>query len=224
MAGSCTTNEVESRTDKVFDSKEVAYYAASITAWFSTKLEYDKSFLTLSTAGLGLLLTLLATNVGQGTGETLTKLYVLAIVAFSITIGCVLVILSQNAKQIELVLNADPENPDSAKHLYLTDLDKFTAISFAVAIFCTAWISVEVVLSSDTGKKMTTDKSNKPTPTKDSFAEMRKLQELNKSFQGMHQIQPGAAAPKQPPASAPKTLSPAPVPANNGVVDTGKKE
>jgi len=33
--------------------KKLAYYSAAATAWFNTRLEHDKSLLTLSPAGIG---------------------------------------------------------------------------------------------------------------------------------------------------------------------------
>lgn len=41
--------------------KDIQFYAASVTAWFNTRLEHDKSLLALSAGGIGLLVTLLTT-------------------------------------------------------------------------------------------------------------------------------------------------------------------
>jgi hypothetical protein len=41
-----------------YDQKEVEYYAAQVNAWLNTKFEHDKSLLTLSAGGLGLLISI----------------------------------------------------------------------------------------------------------------------------------------------------------------------
>jgi hypothetical protein len=43
------------------DPKDLAFYAASVEAWYSTGFERDKSLLTLAGGGIGLLITLLST-------------------------------------------------------------------------------------------------------------------------------------------------------------------
>ena len=48
----------------VRDSKEVAFYGAVVEAWIGTRMEFDKSLLTLSLAGIGVVITLL-TAVGM---------------------------------------------------------------------------------------------------------------------------------------------------------------
>jgi hypothetical protein len=43
--------------------KKVEYYAATVNAWYNSTLEHDKSLLTLSAGGIGILITIL-TAVG----------------------------------------------------------------------------------------------------------------------------------------------------------------
>jgi hypothetical protein len=38
------------------DRKDVEHYASSVDAWYNTRLELDKSLLTLSAGGIGLFL------------------------------------------------------------------------------------------------------------------------------------------------------------------------
>ena len=56
-----------SNEDNINNAKEVAYYTALVDAWINTKMERDKSLLSLATAGIGLLVTLL-TTVGITSG------------------------------------------------------------------------------------------------------------------------------------------------------------
>lgn len=49
------------RLDAVNDAKQVEFYSQGVAAWFNSALEHDKSLLTLSVAGIGVLLALMQT-------------------------------------------------------------------------------------------------------------------------------------------------------------------
>ena len=51
--------------NEIDEQKKIEFYAASVAAWYESSLEHDKSLLTLSAGGIGLLITLL-TTVGLG--------------------------------------------------------------------------------------------------------------------------------------------------------------
>ncbi len=65
-------------SDEIEDQKRVEFYSAGLAAWYATRLEHDKSLLTLSAGGIGLLMTLM-TTVGVSSAESLV-LYVCALV------------------------------------------------------------------------------------------------------------------------------------------------
>ena len=46
------------RLDTLYNEKSVAYYTESVAAWYQTKLERDKSILTISAGAIGLMITL----------------------------------------------------------------------------------------------------------------------------------------------------------------------
>src|ERR1700733_4671800 len=50
--------QVKKKVEEEHQKHELAHYAATVTAWFNTKMEHDKSLLTLSTAAVGVLITL----------------------------------------------------------------------------------------------------------------------------------------------------------------------
>jgi hypothetical protein len=112
--------------------KEVEFYAAGVNAWLNTRLELDKGLLSLSAAGIGLLVTLLPT--GAGRSVELFVLYILALLAFLTCIGSILLVLKHNASHIERVIAGQ-----EAESLLLMLLDKVAAISFFVGtVFSTA--------------------------------------------------------------------------------------
>lgn len=61
--------------------KDVEFYSASVTAWYNSAFEHDKSILTLSSGGIALLVTLL-TTIGARSPESMV-LYALAVIFFS---------------------------------------------------------------------------------------------------------------------------------------------
>ncbi len=89
--------------EEIENQKRVEYYAASVNAWFNTSLEHDKSLLTLSAGGIGLLLTLL-TTVGLSSAEA-QVLYIGAIASFVVALIATLVIFRRNRTHIEEILS-----------------------------------------------------------------------------------------------------------------------
>ena len=113
--------------------KEVAHYSAVLAGWTSTRIEFDKSKLTLSVAGIGLLVTLLTTiGIDNYAGFVL---YVFAIISFLVTITCVLIIFQRNAKHLEKVITED-EKSDSVLRMLdtLSSFSFLTAVLFSMAI------------------------------------------------------------------------------------------
>ncbi|MDA8663964.1 hypothetical protein N9L66_03280 [Porticoccaceae bacterium] len=54
-----TDEEREARVLRELEGKNVAYYSTMLSAWIETKMERDKTLVTLSAAGIGLLVTIL---------------------------------------------------------------------------------------------------------------------------------------------------------------------
>ena len=202
------------------EQKEVGYYGAAVTAWFTTSLEYDKSLLTLSAAGIGLHLTLL-TTVGLRSAEGLV-LYIGAILCFTAALLTVLRVFRLNQKHIEDIVSSRVNGPDP----FLAKLDHLAIISFSAGVVFTAIVAISAAIHSySESEKIMTDKQ-KPTravPTLDSVNGAAKLQptkSVGKSFNGAAALQPSASQPVaqaavvQPQATAPavptQTQSPPP--------------
>ena len=90
------------------DKKEVEFYAANVEAWFNTRIEHDKSLLTLSAGGIGLLITLL-TTVGASSIQILL-LYGFAILFFLVCIISVLIIFKRNSDHLVNVVQGKEES------------------------------------------------------------------------------------------------------------------
>lgn len=80
-------------------NKEVAYYATCLQAWVATRMEYDKTLITLSSAGIGLLISLYST---VGTSHWMNAaLFFLACGLFLGTVTVCLLIFRLNANHLE---------------------------------------------------------------------------------------------------------------------------
>ena len=109
------------------DEKEVEYYAATVNAWYTTKLEKDKHLLSLSSAAIAILVTL-ATTVGATDHKTVL-VYFLAVTSFLVCIICVLSIFDRNSVYLENTIN-EVNQEDSVLKVY----DKISSSSFILGL------------------------------------------------------------------------------------------
>ena len=91
-------SDEQRRVADLEQEKEVAFYAASLDAFYTTALEYDKGLFALAAGGLGLLVTLL-TTVGIVSLYELVA-YFIGIGAFTFALAVVLWILRFNKTHI----------------------------------------------------------------------------------------------------------------------------
>ena len=119
----------------------MAFYSASVNAYYTTKFEYDKSLSSLSAGGVGLLFTLL-TTVGVNSTASLV-LYMAAMVCLLTCIVSVLVIFNENAKLIVNMVSS--ENFNNSK---INFLDKLSKYSFGLAAVFIVLISASVAIDS----------------------------------------------------------------------------
>lgn len=111
--------------------KEVAYYAALVGAWINTRMEFDKALVTISSAGIALLVTL-ATVVGASTGFEFL-VFILAVIGFLATILCTLFVYHQNSRVIEAAIKEGTSHGPDLRRLDLVKL-----VTFVVALTLTA--------------------------------------------------------------------------------------
>lgn len=174
------------------DSKsqeELEFYSASVNAWYSSALEHDKSLLTLSAGGIGLLITLLST-VGLKSYCAL-MLCALAILCFIVCLISVLKIFNGNRTHIVKLFKGDEDldNPD------LVRLDKIAIWSFILGVVFSALVGVTTAYQqySEKETKMTDSKTNiNKGLAQDSFNGVHNLQK--KSFNGVQQLKPPATS------------------------------
>lgn len=176
---------------EIDDQKKVEFYAASVAAWYVSSLEHDKSILTLSAGGIGLLITLL-TTVGLGTAEALV-LYVGAITSFVVSLVSVLFVFRGNQRHIQDILKGINQGADPV----LSKLDATAIWSFGIGVVFTAVIGISAAIHSFSSKEKNmaneTSKTTETVPLRESFNGVANLQsgtDLGKSFNGAGNLQP----------------------------------
>lgn len=112
---------------KIDSPKEVAYYSALVHAWINTRLDQDKSIIVLSSAGIGLIVTLLTAIGPQDYYEII--LYIISMACFSIAIISAVVVLGKNSNHIEKVIKGD-----KSRDPYLRYWDGSTIAGFIIGI------------------------------------------------------------------------------------------
>jgi len=162
-----TQEERDKRMLEELKGKNVAHYSVMLAAWMQTKMEYDKTLVTLSFGGIALLVTII--NLTGPWSVWSILLFIGAFGGFLLTIGCALVIYERNAAHIESEIRGEH------KDFKLKLLDKFLKYSFLCGIVCAilaATLSIWSKQMVEPNKKATT------------------AQNLNESFQGIETLKP----------------------------------
>lgn len=185
-------------------TKDDLYYGAIVAGWLNTKLERDKSILTLSAGGIGLLATLM-TTVGPQT-RTVLVLYALASLAFAVALISILLILDRNADHLKHVQRGKVERDPR-----LALLDRISFWAFIVGALFLATLGVMAGIdkvATQAGAQM--NKADNPTKVSTDAVVTDK-----RSYNGISDMRPPAAQQPaaEPPAVAPAAVPPAPAPA-----------
>jgi hypothetical protein len=200
------------------DPKEVEWYSVNLAAWHTTRLERDKSLLTLSAGGIALLVTLL-TAVGIRSYESLL-LFALALAAFVLCLIAVLWIFNRNSTHIE-----DAVNHGVSHDPVLAALDVLAVSTFVAGVVLSCVIGMSAAIRSLHTKEPNMSAEKKTVYVGDSvngILGMRPGQgDLRRSLNGVANMAPkqNTTASPQPAQTPTQTAAPAP-PAN---VATAKK-
>ena len=99
--------EAEKRNLRELEGKNIAHYSVLLGAWIQTKMERDKTLVTLSAAAIGLLVTILTTVGVRSVWEI--PIFAIAIISFLITIWSSLVIYQLNSQHLEDAIRGSSE-------------------------------------------------------------------------------------------------------------------
>lgn len=187
----------ESRKESI-DEKEIAWYAAGLGAWYATRLEHDKSLLTLSAGGIGLLITLEST-VGI---PSLTALIFasLAVLAFIACLVAVLLIFKGNSDHLEEVVHAGKGHSPR-----LAFLDRFAISAFLAGVILSCVVGFAGATRSIATKRFDMAYVKKTTTYADSVNgvhRMKPADKIIKSFNGVGNMSPASQSAAQPQAGS----------------------
>lgn len=173
--------------EEIQQNKDIEFYTASVNAWYNTRLEHDKSLLTLSAGGVGVLVALL-TTVGVRSAEGLV-LNVLALVSFLLCITTTLFIFKQNATYVENVIQGTASTSDP----WLSKLDTAALIAFLFGVLFTMAIGISSAINSFATKGEIMSNEDKHG-FRESFNGSQKLstEVVEKSFNGAAKLVPTA--------------------------------
>ncbi|MEJ1250641.1 hypothetical protein, partial [Denitratimonas tolerans] len=188
--------------------KEIQWYSATVNAWYGTRLEHDRSLLTLSAGAIGLLITLLST-VGVSSVES-ALLYGAAIFSFLISLASVLWVFRRNGTHLTEILRSN-----AAGDAVLRTLDAVAIGSFFFGVVLASIIGISAAVHSlqpsevsMSGEQKTQGQSQDLNESFNGATSMRPTQgDLKKSFDGAMALRPAPAT-----SPAQETSAPAPAP------------
>src|SRR5260221_12045165 len=117
-------------------AKDLAFYSAVLGAWIETRMEKDKTLLTLSTGGIGVLTTL-ATTVGPSSKAQLA-LYALACGCFAVAVITGILVFDRNSKHLDDIIRKQAVGTSET----LTWLDRLLFGGFVLGVLLTGAIAI----------------------------------------------------------------------------------
>lgn len=165
--------EKKSYIDKLIEDSEISnlqskfrveYNSQSYASFYNTKIEKDKSILTLSVAGLGFLVTFINFTENLKLYEFI--LFIISAVCFMICIYKIINIFDKNAEYI-ILLTTDAEGIDD-KEIELKRLDQWAIKSFYLGLvmaftlgMCTSLTNLNKKVENDGKKELGTISINR---------------------------------------------------------------
>lgn len=183
---------------KIEVAKYIEFNSQSYASFYNTKLEKDKSILTLSVAGLGFLVTF--TNFAEKLSVFSYVAFVAAAIAYLLCIYHVVTIFEMNASYI-IEITTDSGKDDEIE-VQLKKYDKIVNYTFYIGIVLSFVLGMSTSVQSQLkGQEMPdNNKDNEKAEVHigDSFSG---LSQINESFSGLSAMKP-KITPIQPSSSA----------------------
>lgn len=198
-----TGEEARAAAEK-HQKEDLAFYSASVSAWYTTSVERDRGLLTLSGSAVGFLVAIVGAFKIASLAEFV--FFVLSLLSFFACIASVLTIFQWNKKHLEAMIR-DKARRDPA----LAALDRVAVGAFiaGVALFIVVGICLASRSLDTKEQSMPKDTNSGNNLAQDSFSgalNMSRPDVLQKSFDGASNMRPA------PPAAQPQTSQPAQAP------------
>lgn len=119
-------DQKKERLRKELEGKNIQHYTVLATAWIGTKMEHDKTIITISAGAIGLLVTILTAKGIEAIWHI--WLFLLAFIGYTIAIFVSIIIFQKNSVRIEEELRQEDGHEYKLKRL-----DKVARWSFILA-------------------------------------------------------------------------------------------
>ena len=198
-----TTEELEKQQRRELEGKNIAYYSVLLQAWIGTRMERDKTLVTLSAAGIGLLVTIL-TAVGVKHSWQLV-LFAGAFFGFLVAIWSSLVIYQLNSEHIEQAIHGSSERDPRLKKYDRTSLWAFlTGATLTIFVGLSSAINYLTAQGDSQMAKEQKGQGQNPqrVPLRESLDEIGKMAPqgtMKKSLDGITGLKPESTQPPAPP-------------------------
>ena len=174
-----TEGQRQERILRELEGKNIAHYSVLLSAWIQTKMERDKTLVTLSSGAIGLLITILTTAGVENCW--MIFLFIISIFAFITTIWSSLEIYQLNSKHLEDALRGSSETS--------TELEKYDKLSVRAFVIGTI---AAMLIGAFSAYINLTKKENKNMANQDKNTS--KVIAVNDSFKGIGQFNPEAVS------------------------------
>ena len=173
-----SSKEAEKRALRELEGKNIAHYTILLSAWIETKMERDKTLVTLSAAAIGLLVTILTTVGVKYFWEI--PLFAFAVISFLATIWSSITIYQLNSEHLE-----DAIRGSSTKDPRLEKYDKLSIRAFIIGSIASLIVGV-----SSASYQLINPKENKMTNQQKSTNSSEKPAALRESLDGLTKLSP----------------------------------
>ncbi|HFD32919.1 MAG TPA: hypothetical protein ENJ28_09480 [Gammaproteobacteria bacterium] len=187
--------EAEKRALRELEGKNIAHYSILLGAWIQTKMERDKTLVTLSAAAIGLLVTILTTVGVNSIWEI--PIFAVAVISFLTTIWSSLVIYQLNSQHLEDAIRGSSERDPRLEKYDKRSIRAFIIGSFTALIIGILSASVQLAKSEENTMAEKED-SSKITGSKTIKESVNGITNLNpnatvkKSLDGITNLNPQA--------------------------------
>ena len=189
----------DKKKQREFEGKSVAYYSALVQAWIQTRMERDKTLVTLSGIAIGLMITIL-TTVGTNSFIELA-FYFFSFIGFIVTILVSIRIYKLNSTHIEMVIKGESESvPELRVHDRIAEAGFILGASLLIIIGIMAAANQISGEGGDSMSKGNQTTRTQPIPLNESLEGISRLQpsEIEKSLDGIANLAPQDPQPQQP--------------------------
>lgn len=175
--------------DKIQNQRSVEFYSQSYASFYNTKMEKDKSILTVSAGGIGFLVTYISIFKNIAIYEYI--IFVMSTISFLISIFSIIKIFGDNADYIIEITTTDDTASSECK---LETLDKIATYSFYIGILLAVMFGFSASYKHINKEIIVADEKHSESRVQVSNESLAGADILKKSFSGASQMRPATGS------------------------------